>query len=200
VATTVGSLQAPGATSQLALLATAVADGAGTPLVEDSDGNDIGGAAEIVFADGNGAPANATDVDFDAIYALDFSVTVNASLLTVTKDVLVLNDGLGSEDATDDTVDPDALMIPGATIRYRFTITNTSASSAATAVTVTDNLPPQVAFENAGTDSFDIPAACENDGPGTSNFNFNAPAEVELEDISIAASGVCVVTVDAIIL
>ena len=195
VATTVLSTQGPGDVSNLALIVTAT-DAGGSILVESGGPNTIGGAAEIVFADGNGSPANTTDVDFDAIYALDFTVTVNASLLTVTKDVIVLNDGLGSEDTTDDTEDTNALMIPGATIRYIFSINNPTANEA-TAVGFTDALPAEVLYEDDGANSFGFTDCDSSDTPSLTYDS--GDNEIEVDDVTIAAGDTCVVTFDVVI-
>lgn len=119
------------------LLATA-SDNTGAALAEDSNGNSVTGAAEIVFADADG------DATGDGLYdgkhsgtaaAGDLcSVTVSNPALTVSKSVLSVSDPTGGTYA-----------IPGATVTYQIVVTNNT-GLAVGAVTLTDPIPAATSY------------------------------------------------------
>lgn len=94
----------------------------GTTLTVESAGVNTPTTIEIVFADaGNDALDSAVD-----------QFAVQSAALTVTKTETVLDDGFGS-------VSPRA--IPGATVEYAITVTNTSTTTAADGLAVNDPVP-----------------------------------------------------------
>ena len=106
------------------------AAGLGALSTEDT-GNDVqGGTAQNVFADPVGTAA--TDLITDGEHSDTGTYVVIATTITVSKASRVEADGLGG-------TFPTAKAIPGATVRYTFTITN-SGSQDATNITITDPL------------------------------------------------------------
>lgn len=94
----------------------------GGTLEQPSLGNNTATTVEVLFADaGNDATESAVDQYF-----------VQSAALTVSKAQAVLSDGFGS-------ASPRA--IPGATVEYTITIANTSATTAADGVSISDPVP-----------------------------------------------------------
>lgn len=107
---------------------TAVAGTSGGTLQTPSAGANDPTTVEVVFADaGNDATESAVD-----------QYAVQSAALTVTKAQTVLDDGFGS-------ASPRA--IPGATVEYAITVTNTSTTTAADAVSISDPVPANTTLE-----------------------------------------------------
>ena len=132
----VGSIsnsQTDGQTANIALIATAHDGGAGGlgALSSEDTGNDVqGGIAQNVFADPVGTASG--DLITDGEHSDTGTYVVIATTITVSKASRVEADGLGG-------TFPTAKAIPGATVRYTFTITN-AGSQNATNITITDPL------------------------------------------------------------
>lgn len=129
----INAAQTNGQTAGISLIATAHDGGAagqGALSTQDT-GNDVqGGAAQNVFADPVGTAS--TDLVTDGEHSDTGTYVVIATTITVSKASRVEADGLGGSF-------PTAKAIPGATVRYTFTITN-SGSQNATNITITDPL------------------------------------------------------------
>jgi uncharacterized repeat protein (TIGR01451 family) len=85
---------------------------------------------EVVFAD-DPVNADATESDVDQF-------AIQSAALTVTKTQTVLDDGFGS-------ASPRA--IPGAFVEYTITIANSSTTTAANAIAITDPIPANTTFQ-----------------------------------------------------
>ena len=101
---------------------TAVPNTAGGTLQAASPGVNDPTTVEVVFA----------DTDNDATESAVAQYAVQSAALTVTKAQTVLDDGFGS-------ASPRA--IPGATVEYAITVANTSTTTAADAVSISDPVP-----------------------------------------------------------
>ena len=181
------STQTNGQTANIALIATAHDGGAagqGALSTQDT-GNDVqGGAAQNVFADPVGTAA--TDLVTDGEHSDTGTYVVIATSLTVTKASRVEADGLGG-------TFPTAKAIPGATVRYTFTINNTGTQTA-TNITISDSLDItnlSFPFPGAGgvtPGTVDV-SACTGATPSFASPNLSIAVT------SIAAAGTCTVQV-----
>jgi uncharacterized repeat protein (TIGR01451 family) len=115
----------------------AVAGTNGGTLQSASGGVNDPNTVEVLFAD---AGNDATESDVDQF-------AVQSAALTVTKAQTVLSDGFGS-------ASPRA--IPGAFVEYAITVANTSATTAADAIAISDPIPANTTFQTGlyagGTD------------------------------------------------
>lgn len=113
-------------------------------------------SVDTVLADGAGD----VDVANDGAFSDTDTFVVAAADVEVTKTSRVV------WDAVNETNNPKA--IPGATIEYCIVVSNASGSVTATAVTVNDELPADVSFDELnGVIYVDGDANCENGTPGT---------------------------------
>jgi uncharacterized repeat protein (TIGR01451 family) len=143
------------------LTAQATEVGFTTPLTESA--SDTAGV-DIVIADTD-RDNSETDVDqYDVSFAL-----------TITKNVLLISDPLNN------TTDPKA--IPGAVMQYTIVVTNTSTTSDADAVTVTDNIPANTTFVSGSIRLNTAPL------PDTGNFQDGPPARVVVNAGTLPDSG-----------
>lgn len=137
-----------------ALKGTVLAGGAGgapgAGLTDDNDGNTMGGAAEIVFADSAGS--DDTTGDYDAEHSARSAYVVSTATLTITKTVAVVNTGGG--------LPSDTYPIPGAIMEYTITVANAASGQTATGVTMVDAIPSGTAFDV-------VPGPSGGDGSGT---------------------------------
>jgi uncharacterized repeat protein (TIGR01451 family) len=108
----------------------AVAGTNGLTLEVESPGANDPTTVEVVFADD---PLNA-----DATESAADQLAIRSAALTVTKTQAVLDDGFGS-------ASPRA--IPGAFVEYTITVANSSTTTAASGVAITDPLPANTAFQ-----------------------------------------------------
>lgn len=132
-----------------------------TPTV----GADNPAAVDVVFADaGRDATESAAD-----------QYEIRSAALTVTKNAAVISDPFNGTGA-------DRKAIPGAVIQYTIVVTNNSTTTAASAVTVNDNIPANTAFVPG---SITLNAASLPD----SNFIAGPPARVAVTAGAVAASG-----------
>ena len=106
----------------------------GAVLADDSGNVDSSILVQNVYNDGAGYNDAAGDLNYTAYAA--FQVVVPS--LTATKTAVVTADGLGN-------VAPNAKAIPGATVHYTISITN-SGTATATAVNITDDIPANTTF------------------------------------------------------
>ena len=125
---------------------TAVAGTGGTTILNASGGANLPGSVEVLFAD-------APDRDGMADDTGQFAVVTAG--LTISKTQTVINDLFGS-------ASPRA--IPGATVEYVITIENTSTTTDANAVSLSDPVPTDVTFVGTNVDLTGLPAtACTAD-------------------------------------
>ena len=119
----------------VAQVAEGGASGQGSDITSDDAGSaDTAMGVEIVFADGTGITDGAKDGKFS-----DYSAyKVTDAELTVTKSSCVISDPYNG------TTNPK--RIPGATVRYAIEIENTSTSTDATNVEVTDTLSSELSY------------------------------------------------------
>ena len=184
----VSAAQTNGQTSDLILIATTGdAGGVGVegPASTEDAGNDVLlGPAQNVFADGAGdAVGPPADVASDGFHSDTGTYVVIATSVTVSKTSLVVADGLGN-------VNPVAKAIPGATVRYTISVSNTG-TLAATSISATDTIDvANLTYVGAVTFS----AGCT--GPNASNF---ASPIFSFSVTSIGIGATCDVTFDVTI-
>ena len=143
----------------------AVAGTAGATLATQTAGADNPAAVDIVFADaGRDATESAAD-----------QYEIRSAALTVTKTAAVISDPFNGTGA-------DRKAIPGAVIQYTIVVTNNSTTTAASAVTVNDNIPANTTFVPG---SITLNAGALPD----SNFIAGPPARVAVSAGAVAASG-----------
>lgn len=131
---------------------------------------------DVVFAD---AGNNGTEVDTN-------TYTIQTATLGVVKSAQVVSDPVNG------TTNPKA--IPGATVRYTITVSNTG-SNAATAVTLTDNIPTNTSYvaNSMKLNSVALTDAADADGGSTTG----APVtSVSVVAGSVAAAASATVTFD----
>jgi len=112
--------------------------GLGAPLADDSLNAEISTQVQNVYNDGAGYTGGTGDVAGDGFYRAYAAFQVVNANLTATKTAVVVNDGLGN-------VAPNAKAIPGATVRYTITLTNTG-TAAATSVDLSDTVPGNTTY------------------------------------------------------
>ncbi len=184
----IAATQTNGQTSNISLIATARDSGTpgsqGAVSTQDT-GNDVqGGAAQNVFADPVGAAS--TDLITDGEHSDTGTYVVIATTLTVSKASRVEADGLGG-------TFPTAKAIPGATVRYTFTISNTG-SQDATNITITDPLDTtNLSFPFPGTGGI-TPGTVDVTGCAGATPTFASP-NLSIAVTSILAGGACTVQV-----
>lgn len=143
----------------------AVAGTNGATLATQTAGADNPAVVDIVFADaGRDATESAAD-----------QYEIRSAALTVTKNVAVISDPFNGTGA-------DRKAIPGAVIEYTIVVTNNSTTTAADAVTVSDNIPANTTFVPG---SITLNAASLPD----TNFIAGPPARVAVNAGAVAASG-----------
>ncbi|HUQ53788.1 MAG TPA: hypothetical protein VM692_16280 [Gammaproteobacteria bacterium] len=109
---------------------TAVGGTNGLTLAVQSPGANNPTTVEVVFAD-DPLSADATENAADQL-------AIRSAALTVTKTQAVLNDGFGS-------ASPRA--IPGASVEYTITVANSSTTTAANGIAISDPIPANTAFQ-----------------------------------------------------
>ncbi len=153
--------------------------GLGAALADDSGNAEISTQVQNVYNDGAGYNDAAGDLDYTAYAA--FQVVVPS--LTATKTAVVTADGLGN-------VAPNAKAIPGATVHYTISITNTGTASA-TAVNVTDNIPANTTYATG--------LVLTNGGGGTESYVAGPPAQVIVTNATIPTTVTMTVEFDVTI-
>ncbi len=142
----------------LSLLATTV-DGTGTPVTQDTDGNDADlSVVENVFGDD---PASADASSGDSTTVPDGIDSATSTFIIATADLagdkvvnMITEDGSNCTNfatPADSTVHP----VPGACIEYVITVTNTG-SEAATAIAISDTLNTNLTFVDAVDSGFTV--------------------------------------------
>ena len=194
---TIAASQTNGQTANVSLIATAHDGGAGGlgSLSTQDTGNDVqGGPAQNVFADDAGTapgdtglvPAPGTSTAPDGRHSDQGTYVVIATTITVTKASRVEVDGIGG-------TFPTAKAIPGATVRYTFTIAN-SGSQNATNITITDALDTtNLNFPFPGTGGI-TPGTVDVTGCAGATPSFVSP-NLSIAVTTIASSGTCTVQV-----
>jgi uncharacterized repeat protein (TIGR01451 family) len=136
---------------------TAVAGTNGSTLEVESAGVNDPATIEILFA----------DADNDATQAASDQFAIRSAALTVTKAQTVIDDGFGS-------ASPRA--IPNALVEYSITVANSSATTAADAIAISDPIPATTTFQTglyAGTSDVAITggavATCVAETPADTN-------------------------------
>ena len=143
----------------------AVAGTNGATLATQTVGADNPAVVDIVFADtGRDATESAAD-----------QYEIRSAALVVTKAAAVISDPFNGTGA-------DRKAIPGAVIEYTITVTNNSTTTAAGAVSVTDNIPANTTF---------VPGSITLNAGALPDTNFQAgpPARVVVSAGAVAASG-----------
>jgi uncharacterized repeat protein (TIGR01451 family) len=123
------------------LTAAAAVNNTPATLLAQSTGADNPATVEIVFADGAGAGGDAAR---NGQFAADDQYAVQSAALSVLKASTVVSDTFNG------TTNPKA--IPGATVEYAVTVTNTGAV-AATGLSIADPLPANTTFVQNGYSS-----------------------------------------------
>jgi uncharacterized repeat protein (TIGR01451 family) len=137
----------------------------GATLATQTAGADNPAAVDVVFADaGRDATESAAD-----------QYEIRSAALTVTKNAAVISDPFNGTGA-------DRKAIPGAVIQYTIVVTNNSTTTAANAVTVSDNIPANTTF---------VPGSITLNAGSLPDTNFIAgpPARVVVTAGAVAASG-----------
>ena len=112
--------------------------GLGAALADDSGNAEISTQVQNVYNDGAGYTGGTGDVAGDGFYRAYAAFQVVNASLTASKTAVVINDGLGN-------VAPNAKAIPGATVRYTITVTNTGTASA-TSIDLSDTVPGNTTY------------------------------------------------------
>jgi uncharacterized repeat protein (TIGR01451 family) len=143
----------------------AVAGTSGATLATQTAGADTPTLVDIVFADaGRDATESAAD-----------QYEIRSAALSVTKNVAVISDPFNGTGT-------DRKAIPGAVIEYSIVVTNNSTTTAADAVTVSDNIPANTTF---------VPGSITLNAGSLPDTNFQAgpPARVVVSAGAVAANG-----------
>lgn len=122
-----------------------------TPVVADSDGNSLTGAAENVLADGSGTSnENANEGDHSASSAY----VVASADVEATKAITIFSeDGSGCATIPGSAPSGDQYSIPGACIQYVITVENTGGTNA-TDLIINDVLEDELEFIAAAVTGF----------------------------------------------
>lgn len=130
---------ANGLTAAYTLKATTLDVGTNTVTTATAGANTLGGAPDVVLADGDaGSGVNgSSDGANNGQYLATGTYTVSTAQLSITKGVAVISDPVNGG------TNPKA--IPGATVRYTITITNSGAADA-TSVVMSDPIPSNTDF------------------------------------------------------
>jgi uncharacterized repeat protein (TIGR01451 family) len=176
-----------GATSAIKVVATAVADNAGTPYVENINDADRILDIDVVFADAVGTDDAARDAKFSARETYEVAMP----MLSVLKSSVVIEDPINNTD--------NPKRIPGATVRYTITVQNYSLTSVATDVVVTDSLDAEITAGNFAFKANSITNAASST-PGTFASNVVTAGGITVPvATSASAPGTAEVTFDVII-
>ncbi len=166
----------------------------GTPVVADTGGNTLTGAAENVLADGSGTAnevANAGD------HSATGTFIVASADLTATKAVSVFTqDGSGCTTIPGTPGAGDQYSVPGACVEYVITTTNTGATASATSIDISDVLPDELEFINAAPSGFTGGAFAQ---PATNTLCNGGACTVSLTGATLTAGAVGTITIRAIV-
>lgn len=154
-----------GQLANLRLTARAAVPGSnGANLEVPTAGPDNPNVIDVVFA----------DTARDGTEAAANQYAIQSAALTLNKTATVISDEFGS---------PNPKAIPGSVVRYTITVTNNSTTTAASAVTVTDNIPANTTFVANSITLNTNPVA---DGTG---FQNGPPARVVVDAGAVAPNG-----------
>jgi uncharacterized repeat protein (TIGR01451 family) len=167
------------------LIATTLDAGTTTVTVE-SAGPEDPATVQVVFADGAGTD----DAVQDGEHSADAVYTVSSAALTVVKSSEVIADGLGN-------VAPDALAVPGATVRYTVVVSNTG-SIDATTVVVVDDIPVNTTYL-PGTITLDGGGLTDINGDDDGDFGATNPNAVTVTIPLLAVANSATITFDVTI-
>ncbi len=183
-----GDISAVTLTAQVAQGGTAGVQGAAI-ATDDAAVADTAGTVQIVFADATGD----TDALHDGRHSDTDAYLVGAATVTVTKTSAVILDPING------ALNPKA--IPGATVEYTVTVSNTAGSSAtATNVVITDSLAAEI---TAGSVAFGTNGYGAAQGIQVTAPNINGGVATNLSNLADADQGdfsANVVTVNGITL
>jgi len=144
----------------------------GVPDSLPDDPNQI----DVVFYDGDGDGGGAEDAQYDGRHIDGGTYTVGTATLSVQKTAAVVEDPVLG-------VDPNAKAIPGARVRYTVDMTNSSTTTAAQGVVVTDSIPGNTAFVvgsvAGGTGEY------SNDNGATWTYSPSGTTDVSVTDIRV---------------
>lgn len=187
-------------TSQISLIADTLQPLAGaspgTPVVADTGGNTLTGAAENVLADGSGT---ANEGNNAGDHSATSSFLVASADVTAAKAVSVFTqDGSGCA-TIPGAPGTDPLSIPGSCVEYVITATNNGASAAATAIAISDTLPGALEFVTAQVAGF-AGGTFNQPITGTDcSGNGNTDCPITLTGASLAAGATGTVTIRALV-
>lgn len=167
------------------LIATTLDAGTTTVTAEDPGPEDPN-TVQVVFAD----DAGADDAVEDGKHSADAIYTVSSAALAVVKASEVIADGLGN-------VAPDAFAIPGATVRYTVTVSNTGSVDAASVVVV-DGIPANTTYV-PGTITLDGAPKTDINGDDEADFGATNPNAVTVTIPLLAVAGSATITFDVTI-
>ena len=155
-------------------------------LTDDAGVADDPGTVQIVFADAAGVADAANDGASSSRDAYE----ILSATLAVTKSSLVISDPVNLG------VNPKA--IPGATVRYTITVTNTG-SAAATNVVLVDDIPTNTVYDPS-TITLDGSGLTDGGGDDEGDHDVTNPGAVTVTIASVAGSGgTATVTFDVVI-
>ena len=137
----------------------------GATLATETAGADNPAVVDVVFA----------DTGRDGTQSGANQYAIQSAALTLNKTVTVISDDFNG------TTNPKA--IPNAIVQYTITVTNNSTTTAANAVTVTDNIPANTTFVGG---SITLNAAAVPDGTA---FQSGPPARVVVPAGAVAQNG-----------
>lgn len=146
-----------GDTAAYTLKATTLNAGTNVPTTATAGANTTG--VDVVLADADaGAGVNAAaDGQYNGQFLATGTFTVNTAQLSISKAAVVISDPVGN-------VAPNAKAIPGATVRYTITITNSGAADA-TSVVMSDPIPANT--------NFVVGSVTDDSATGTVTFSNN---------------------------
>ena len=126
------------------LVANSFDETGATESTADTDGNDLL-ASENVLVDADGPAAAALDGDDDGAHSAIGTYLVAEADVTGVKTVSIFSEDGSNCGTIPGVPEADAYSIPGACVEYRITVTNDDTREA-TAINVTDILPPELTF------------------------------------------------------
>ncbi|MGH8187039.1 MAG: hypothetical protein ACREUC_10780, partial [Steroidobacteraceae bacterium] len=143
----------------------------GGTLAAETGGADNPAVVDVVFA----------DAGRDAIESAADQYAIVSAALTVTKTAAVVSDPFNGAS------DPKA--IPGAVVEYEIEVTNTSTTTAATAVSLSDDIPANTTFVPGSITLNGAPVTDSGADADGGEFQVGPPARVLVTAGAIAANG-----------
>jgi len=177
----IGAAQADADISGVILVAQVAQGGAAAAQGADITTDDSGSAddpttVQIVFGDAAGDDAG--DTAYDGMHSDTDAFIVRTATLEITKTSSVVSDPING------AVNPKA--IPGATVEYSITVSNTAGTGTATSVVVSDDLSTEVGL---GTIAFDLNGYAAVNGLQVTAPNLYGGAATALSNAADADEG-----------